>query len=52
VAYRGAVAAVDRLRELYGTTWFASEGCARRMRDYWNEGFHLTLRETLNDLGA
>jgi hypothetical protein len=52
VALRRAVAALDRLRELYGTSWFTSERWARRMRDYWNEGFNLTLRETLNDLGS
>lgn len=51
-AYTGAVAATERLRELYGKRWFASERCARRLRDYWHEGFELTLQEVLRDLGV
>ncbi|HEY4491942.1 MAG TPA: hypothetical protein VI958_08065, partial [Acidobacteriota bacterium] len=52
VAYTNAVAATERLRELYGTRWFANERWARRMSDYWQEGFGITLQEVLHDLGV
>jgi hypothetical protein len=52
VGYRGALAAEERLRSLYGTQWFTSEKCAGRIREYWRHGFQYTLQEILDDLDA
>jgi len=50
IAQRRAAIATERFRELYGKEWFTSEGFARRIRDYWWQGFHLTLKDIMRDL--
>ncbi len=50
VAQRKAIIATERFRELYGREWFTSERFARRIQEYWWQGFHLTLHDILRDL--
>ncbi len=50
VAQRKAILAAERFRELYGREWFTSERLARRIQDYWWQGFRLTLQDILRDL--
>lgn len=45
-----ALAAEERLRSLYGQQWFASEACSRKFRDYWREGYRLSLKDVMDDL--
>lgn len=52
LAYRGALAAEERLRSLYGTSWFASEKCSAKVREYWRHGFRTTMNGILEDLDA
>ncbi len=42
--------AARALRSRYGWNWFASPKWAGRARDYWWEGFRLTLSDVLSDL--
>jgi hypothetical protein len=51
-ASRSAAAVAERLRSLYGTDWFASQRCARKLRDYRYEGYRLRLEDVLRDLDA
>lgn len=51
-AFRSAVAVIERLRSLFGNAWFASERCAKRLRDYRHEGYRLKLADCLQDLDA
>lgn len=52
IAYRGALAAEERMRSLYGSSWFASEKCSAKMREYWMHGFQTTMNGILEDLDA
>jgi hypothetical protein len=52
IAVESAVAATERLASLYGKQWFASSRFARRVRDYWWEGYRLTLSDVLQDLNV
>jgi hypothetical protein len=51
-AFRSAAAAVERFRELYGRLWFSTERFARRVRNYWWEGYRLSLTDILQDLSV
>lgn len=45
-----ALSAEERLRSAYGHQWFASEACTRKFRDYWREGYRLSLKDVMDDL--
>lgn len=45
-----ALAVEERLRSAYGNQWFTSETCTRKFRDYWREGYRLSLKDVLDDL--
>lgn len=49
-ASAAASLAMETLQTKYGRDWFASPRWAKRAKDYWREGFRLTLQDTLNDL--
>ncbi len=49
-AFDAALLAEEKLRTLYGNTWFASTQWASRLRSYWWEGFSLSLADVLEDL--
>jgi hypothetical protein len=51
IAFRNAVAAEERLKELYGTEWFISRRWSVRLADYWWEGYRVTAKEVADDLG-
>jgi hypothetical protein len=43
---------VKHLQTKYGKKWFASPRWIRRVREYWWEGFRMTTKDVLGDLGV
>lgn len=50
IALEAAAVASDQLALRYGRIWFTDAKFQKRIREYWREGFRLTLQETLADL--
>jgi hypothetical protein len=45
-----AVHAHEKLRTVYGNAWLSSSQCISRLKDFWREGFKLSLNDVLEDL--
>jgi len=50
IAQRSAAGVAEHFRERYGREWFTTEKFARQARDYWWQGFRLTLKDILRDI--
>jgi hypothetical protein len=49
-AMEAALYVQERLRTIYGNSWFSSSQCILKLKDYWWEGFKLGLNDLLEDM--
>jgi hypothetical protein len=47
-----AMHALEKFRTVYGNAWFSSSQCISRLKDFWWEGFKLSLNDVLVDLNV
>ena len=50
LALRGALAVEEKLLTQFGRDWFSSSRLVALFKDYWREGFRLSLEDVLRDL--